>query len=62
MTAVGPYPGDTIGKEPRRGATKADMTPDSHDERLPYFFSDQYDVGMEYVGFARAYDRVVFRR
>jgi 3-phenylpropionate/trans-cinnamate dioxygenase ferredoxin reductase subunit len=29
--------------------------------RLPYFFSDQYDVGMEYSGFARAWDRVVFR-
>ena len=27
----------------------------------PYFFSDQYDVGMEYTGFARAWDRVVFR-
>jgi 3-phenylpropionate/trans-cinnamate dioxygenase ferredoxin reductase component len=30
-------------------------------ERLPYFFSDQYDVGMEYTGFARASDRVVLR-
>jgi len=30
-------------------------------DRLPYFFSDQYDVGMEYAGFARAWDRVVFR-
>jgi 3-phenylpropionate/trans-cinnamate dioxygenase ferredoxin reductase component len=30
-------------------------------ERLPYFFSDQYDVGMEYSGFAREWDRVVFR-
>jgi 3-phenylpropionate/trans-cinnamate dioxygenase ferredoxin reductase subunit len=30
-------------------------------ERLPYFFSDQYEVGMEYSGFARAWDRVVFR-
>jgi 3-phenylpropionate/trans-cinnamate dioxygenase ferredoxin reductase subunit len=30
-------------------------------ERLPYFFSDQYDVGMEYAGFARSWDRVVFR-
>jgi 3-phenylpropionate/trans-cinnamate dioxygenase ferredoxin reductase component len=30
-------------------------------ERLPYFFSDQYDVGMEYTGFARQWDRVVFR-
>ena len=30
-------------------------------DRLPYFFSDQYDVGMEYCGFARAWDRVVLR-
>ena len=30
-------------------------------ERLPYFFSDQYEVGMEYSGFARDWDRVVFR-
>jgi 3-phenylpropionate/trans-cinnamate dioxygenase ferredoxin reductase component len=30
-------------------------------ERLPYFFSDQYDVGMEYSGFARDWDRVDFR-
>jgi 3-phenylpropionate/trans-cinnamate dioxygenase ferredoxin reductase subunit len=34
--------------------------PDLYD-RLPYFFSDQYDVGMEYAGFARTWDRVVFR-
>jgi 3-phenylpropionate/trans-cinnamate dioxygenase ferredoxin reductase component len=30
-------------------------------DSLPYFFSDQYDVGMEYSGFARSWDRVVFR-
>ena len=30
-------------------------------ERLPYFFSDQYDAGMEYIGYARSWDRVVFR-
>jgi 3-phenylpropionate/trans-cinnamate dioxygenase ferredoxin reductase component len=29
--------------------------------RLPYFYSDQYDVGMEYSGFAEPDDRVVFR-
>ncbi|GFG48777.1 pyridine nucleotide-disulfide oxidoreductase [Mycolicibacterium agri] len=28
---------------------------------LPYFFTDQYDLGMEYVGYAPDYDRVVFR-
>ena len=29
--------------------------------RTPYFFSDQYDVGMEYSGYAPGWDRVVFR-
>ena len=34
----------------------------SYDE-LPYFFTDQYDLGMEYVGYVEPgdYDRVVFR-
>ena len=30
-------------------------------DRLPYFFSDQYDVGMEYTGYTRGEDHVVFR-
>jgi 3-phenylpropionate/trans-cinnamate dioxygenase ferredoxin reductase component len=30
-------------------------------DRLPYFFSDQYDVGMEYVGYATDWDEVVIR-
>jgi 3-phenylpropionate/trans-cinnamate dioxygenase ferredoxin reductase subunit len=30
-------------------------------DRLPYFYSDQFDRGMEYVGHAASYDRVVFR-
>ena len=29
--------------------------------RLPYFFSDQYDAGMEYAGHAPRWDRVVLR-
>lgn len=29
--------------------------------RIPYFFSDQYDVGMEYAGYATEWDEVVFR-
>ena len=33
----------------------------AEDERLPYFFSDQYDVGMEYSGFATEWEEVVFR-
>jgi 3-phenylpropionate/trans-cinnamate dioxygenase ferredoxin reductase subunit len=34
--------------------------PTSYD-RIPYFFSDQYDVGMEYSGYAPQWDEVVFR-
>jgi len=30
-------------------------------DRLPYFFSDQYEVGMEYTGYATEWDQVVFR-
>jgi 3-phenylpropionate/trans-cinnamate dioxygenase ferredoxin reductase subunit len=30
-------------------------------DRLPYFFSDQYDVGMEYTGYATDWDEVVIR-
>jgi 3-phenylpropionate/trans-cinnamate dioxygenase ferredoxin reductase subunit len=29
--------------------------------RLPYFFSDQYDLGMEYTGYCPRWDEVVFR-
>lgn len=34
--------------------------PTSYDH-IPYFFSDQYDVGMEYSGYAPVWDQVVFR-
>jgi 3-phenylpropionate/trans-cinnamate dioxygenase ferredoxin reductase subunit len=34
---------------------------DASYDRLPYFFSDQYDVGMEYTGHAAEWDEVVFR-
>ncbi|MCL4443615.1 MAG: FAD-dependent oxidoreductase [Actinobacteria bacterium] len=30
-------------------------------DRIPYFYSDQYDLGMEYRGWAPSYDQVVFR-
>ncbi len=30
-------------------------------DELPYFFTDQYDLGMEYVGYAPDYDRAIFR-
>ncbi|MBI3749613.1 MAG: hypothetical protein HY262_12335, partial [Chloroflexi bacterium] len=29
--------------------------------RIPYFYSDQYDLGMEYAGYAPDWDRVLFR-
>jgi 3-phenylpropionate/trans-cinnamate dioxygenase ferredoxin reductase component len=35
-------------------------TPGEYAE-LPYFFTDQYDLGMEYVGHAPGVERVVFR-
>ncbi|NJD28756.1 MAG: NAD(P)/FAD-dependent oxidoreductase [Chloroflexi bacterium] len=30
-------------------------------DRIPYFYSDQYDLGMEYTGWATASDRLVVR-
>ena len=30
-------------------------------DKTPYFFSDQYDFGMEYRGWAAEFDRVIFR-
>jgi 3-phenylpropionate/trans-cinnamate dioxygenase ferredoxin reductase subunit len=30
-------------------------------DKIPYFFSDQYEVGMEYAGYSTAWDEVVFR-
>jgi 3-phenylpropionate/trans-cinnamate dioxygenase ferredoxin reductase subunit len=30
-------------------------------DRMPYFFSDQYEVGMEYSGYATEWDEVMFR-
>ena len=42
-------------------AARAMLGGDDVYDRLPYFFSDQYDVGMEYAGLARSWDRVVFR-
>jgi 3-phenylpropionate/trans-cinnamate dioxygenase ferredoxin reductase subunit len=43
------------------GAARAMLDDDSAYDRLPYFFSDQYDVGMEYSGHAVDWDEVVFR-
>ncbi|HWT25292.1 MAG TPA: FAD-dependent oxidoreductase [Solirubrobacteraceae bacterium] len=44
-----------------RAAARAMLGSTEAYDRLPYFFSDQYDVGMEYSGHARDWDRVVFR-
>jgi 3-phenylpropionate/trans-cinnamate dioxygenase ferredoxin reductase subunit len=42
-------------------AAQAMLGIDASYDRLPYFFSDQYDVGMEYTGYATSWDEVVFR-
>lgn len=34
---------------------------DAQYENLPYFFTDQYELGMEYSGYAPTYDKVVVR-
>jgi 3-phenylpropionate/trans-cinnamate dioxygenase ferredoxin reductase component len=47
-------------KQPAVAAAGMMGTPGVYDE-LPYFFTDQYDLGMEYVGYAADYDSAVFR-
>jgi 3-phenylpropionate/trans-cinnamate dioxygenase ferredoxin reductase component len=44
-------------------AAKAMLGQDVAYDRVPYFFSDQYDLGLEFSGWfePRGYDRVVFR-
>ncbi|GAA1408192.1 FAD-dependent oxidoreductase [Kitasatospora putterlickiae] len=44
-------------------AARAMLGEDAVYDRVPYFFSDQYDLGMEYIGYVEpgGYDRVVFR-
>lgn len=44
-------------------AARSMLGQDAPFDRLPYFFSDQFDVSMEYVGFVAPgqYDRVVLR-
>ncbi|HTP19477.1 MAG TPA: FAD-dependent oxidoreductase [Solirubrobacteraceae bacterium] len=42
-------------------AARAMLGMDTSYDRIPYFFSDQYDVGMEYSGYATTWDQVVFR-
>jgi 3-phenylpropionate/trans-cinnamate dioxygenase ferredoxin reductase subunit len=47
-------------KQPAVAAAGMLGSPGEYDE-LPYFFTDQYDLGMEYVGYAPDYAKVVFR-
>ncbi len=44
-------------------AAKAMLGQDVGYDRVPYFFTDQYDLGMEYAGYVEpgGYERVVFR-
>jgi 3-phenylpropionate/trans-cinnamate dioxygenase ferredoxin reductase component len=42
-------------------AARSMLDQDVSYDRIPYFFSDQYDVGMEYSGYATKWDEVVFR-
>jgi len=46
-----------------RAAARAMLGDDTAYDRMPYFFTDQYDLGMEYVGHvgAAGYDEVVVR-
>ncbi len=46
-----------------RAAARAMLGQDVSYDRLPYFFADQYDLGMEYTGYATpgGYEQVVFR-
>ena len=47
-------------KQPAVAAAGMLGTPAEYAE-LPYFFTDQYDLGMEYVGYAPEYQRVIYR-
>jgi 3-phenylpropionate/trans-cinnamate dioxygenase ferredoxin reductase subunit len=46
-----------------KAVAKSMVGQDAVYDRVPYFYSDQYDFGMEYVGYVEpgGYDRVVFR-
>jgi 3-phenylpropionate/trans-cinnamate dioxygenase ferredoxin reductase subunit len=42
-------------------AARAMLGDDGSYERIPYFYSDQYEVGMEYLGYAPEWDELVVR-
>src|SRR5581483_578306 len=57
------HQGPTAARNMLGGADAGDRVldhPVAYD-RVPYFYSDQYDVGMEYSGHATDWDEVVFR-
>ena len=49
--------------QPQTAATAMLGRQDAVYDRVPYFFTDQYDLGMEYAGYVEpgGYDQVVFR-
>lgn len=44
-----------------RAAARAMLGEEVSFDKIPYFYSDQYEVGMEYSGYATGWDHVVFR-
>src|SRR5262249_42030146 len=58
-----PIPGGHRAKAPKHGPAPAPALPGDRAgyDNIPYFYSDQYDVGMEYSGHAPEWDEVVFR-
>jgi 3-phenylpropionate/trans-cinnamate dioxygenase ferredoxin reductase subunit len=44
-----------------RAAARAMLGEEVSYDRIPYFYSDQYDIGMEYSGYTREWDEVAFR-
>ena len=53
---------NALNQPRRRRHRRCSVEPATYD-RLPYFFTDQYDLGMEYTGYAEpdGYDQVVIR-
>ena len=57
--------GPTAARNMLNGSSKDSKDSTDHPmtayAKLPYFYSDQYDLGMEYNGYATDWDHVVFR-
>jgi 3-phenylpropionate/trans-cinnamate dioxygenase ferredoxin reductase component len=51
---------DNAKRQGRLAATNLLGGAEAYD-RIPYFYSDQYDLGMEYTGYAPRWDRIVIR-